>query len=357
MIGNIKNYFPGGNTPMGFFSYYEEALNRTSAKRCYLLKGGPGTGKSTLMKKVARYFSGKGENVDYLWCSSDPESLDAVILKDRKTAIVDGTAPHIMDPKYPGAVDEIVNLGSCWEKTGLCNNRENIIECSKSISDKYEIAYGYLKSAAAKQKAMHVFVEEKPFVSDAYLNIFETIKTLKKEKRMGKNKNMFATAITPFGVIDHLNSLASGLNKIFLLRVPVGVECNKVIENAGEMLLNAGYNTETYFCPIRPTDKREHLISEEAGIGIFTCNDYHGSELFDHGAYAHTIRPVAYKYFDDKNYFDLKVSADSDITACIEVLAEAKSAHDKLENYYIPHINHRRLNNITEELIAEIEHG
>lgn len=40
-------------------------MEQREAKKIFCLKGGPGTGKSTLMKNIGRYFSDKGENVDF----------------------------------------------------------------------------------------------------------------------------------------------------------------------------------------------------------------------------------------------------------------------------------------------------
>ena len=49
--GNVKRVFPGNNTPMGFFSYYDHILPK-DATRVFVIKGGPGVGKSTF--KIGR---------------------------------------------------------------------------------------------------------------------------------------------------------------------------------------------------------------------------------------------------------------------------------------------------------------
>ena len=46
-------YFLGANSPQGFYSLYSELIDPETAKTVYILKGGPGCGKSTLMKQVA----------------------------------------------------------------------------------------------------------------------------------------------------------------------------------------------------------------------------------------------------------------------------------------------------------------
>ena len=55
---------------------------------------GSGVGKSTLMRRVAALAQEAGEPVEYILCSGDPDSLDAILLPGKKAALVDGTAPH-----------------------------------------------------------------------------------------------------------------------------------------------------------------------------------------------------------------------------------------------------------------------
>ena len=47
-----RHYFPGNNTPEGFFSYYGYILGQREAEKIICIKGGPGTGKSTFLTKV-----------------------------------------------------------------------------------------------------------------------------------------------------------------------------------------------------------------------------------------------------------------------------------------------------------------
>ena len=50
--GKERHMFPGGNTSKGFFSYYDFVLPQEKAKRILILKGGPGVGKSSFMRKL-----------------------------------------------------------------------------------------------------------------------------------------------------------------------------------------------------------------------------------------------------------------------------------------------------------------
>lgn len=107
--GAIKHVFPGGNTTKGFYSYYQYILGQEEATRIICLKGGPGVGKSTFMKTIGKKMVDSGYDIEFMHCSSDVNSLDGVVIPAIKIAILDGTAPHVVDPKNPGAVDEIIN--------------------------------------------------------------------------------------------------------------------------------------------------------------------------------------------------------------------------------------------------------
>ena len=89
-------YFLGGNTPSGFYSLYHQLSDPARMRALYIIKGGPGSGKSTLMRRVERHAQAAGLETQEVLCSGDPDSLDAVVLPGKQVAIVDGTAPHVV---------------------------------------------------------------------------------------------------------------------------------------------------------------------------------------------------------------------------------------------------------------------
>ena len=95
--GRIKHVFPGGNTSLGFFSYYDNILSQEEATRIIVIKGGPGVGKSTFMRKIAMEMIDRGYDAEFMHCSSDNNSLDGIVIPAIKVAMLDGTAPHVVD--------------------------------------------------------------------------------------------------------------------------------------------------------------------------------------------------------------------------------------------------------------------
>ena len=141
-------YFLGANSPQGFYSLYDQLLPPETANAIYILKGGPGCGKSTLMRQVAAQAAQAGETAEYILCSGDPDSLDGVVLPRLKAALVDGTAPHVIEPKYPGVVEQYVNLGVCYDREGLQAVREELQGCMRGYKEHYQRAYRCLGAAA-----------------------------------------------------------------------------------------------------------------------------------------------------------------------------------------------------------------
>ena len=156
MEGKIRKIFPGANTANGSFNFFDNII-QDNINRIFCFKGGPGVGKSSLMKKIAQEFIDRGYDVELHHCPSDPSSLDALLINKLGVVLLDGTSPHIVDPKDPGAVDEIINLGEFWNVDNLEENKDEIIEVGKDISASFRRAYKFLKSA----EPIYFDIEEK----------------------------------------------------------------------------------------------------------------------------------------------------------------------------------------------------
>ena len=141
------HYFPGGNTAEGFCSHFGDILPAPMQRRMFYLKGGPGVGKSTLMRRVGEAAEKAGLEVEYFHCSSDPDSLDAVCLPQKGAALMDGTAPHVYDPVAPGARDTLVSLGDFLDEAALRSHIEDILNLQKAISGRFRRCYCYLGGA------------------------------------------------------------------------------------------------------------------------------------------------------------------------------------------------------------------
>ena len=138
----MDRYYLGSNTHKGFYGLYEEAI--APLDKVFLLKGGPGTGKSSLMKKVMKEGLNRGYSVECWHCSGDPNSLDGVLLKDLGLAVIDATAPHAVEPKIPVAKEVIINLLDCVRRDKI-KERAHIEKLANDKKECFVRAYEHLK--------------------------------------------------------------------------------------------------------------------------------------------------------------------------------------------------------------------
>lgn len=143
------SFFAARNSHGGFSSLFDEVFDPRDYNKLFILKGGPGTGKSTFMRGLVSFANENGIDAEAVLCSSDTSSLDGVIMKkaDKRVAVIDGTAPHSKDPVFPGAIDEIINLGEGFDIAALEAKRDAIITLSEAKSKGYKAAYSALKNA------------------------------------------------------------------------------------------------------------------------------------------------------------------------------------------------------------------
>ena len=141
-----REFFAAVNSGRGFVSFYNEIFGGEKILRRYLIKGGPGTGKSTLMRRISDEAEASGFDVVRYRCSSDPSSLDGVVING-KVAVIDSTAPHAVEAELAGARDTLVDLGAFWNSEGLYQERDRIKALSEAKKRSYALAYRFLSSA------------------------------------------------------------------------------------------------------------------------------------------------------------------------------------------------------------------
>ncbi|MEC0239624.1 hypothetical protein P4H66_07095 [Paenibacillus dokdonensis] len=102
----IKHRFLGAATWQGAVDYVPN-LTETLRTRIFV-KGRPGSGKSTMFKKLAKEAEARGIDTEIYHCGFDPNSLDMLIFPELSLAIFDSTAPHEHFPTREG--DSILDV-------------------------------------------------------------------------------------------------------------------------------------------------------------------------------------------------------------------------------------------------------
>ncbi len=147
-----KKYFAAANTADGFRSLFSEIFAPAELSRIYIIKGGPGTGKSTFMYGIASLAEARGLAAEYYYCSADTGSLDGVKIPALGVAVLDGTAPHTSDPRYPGACETIINLGQNFDAEKLRAHRAKIEKLTDECSACYKRSARFLRAAGEAER-------------------------------------------------------------------------------------------------------------------------------------------------------------------------------------------------------------
>ncbi len=140
-------YFAAVNSAEGFRSYFSRIFSVEKLSRLVILKGGPGTGKSTMLKAFSEYAKQAGYHPRYFLCSSDPKSLDAVLIEEAGVAVVDGTSPHSMEALCPGAVEVLFDAGEFWDLEVLREQKDALFALVRQKAGCYRRGFQLLKSA------------------------------------------------------------------------------------------------------------------------------------------------------------------------------------------------------------------
>lgn len=145
--------FASMNTTEGFICYFSEIFGKTD--ELYIIKGGPGTGKSRFMRELGKEAENHGSYTEYFLCSSDPSSLDGVIFTDKngkRIGIIDGTAPHVYEPSAVGIKDHILNFGEYLDSSVLIPNKEELEILAKTKKRLYNSMFSYLSAIGRLDK-------------------------------------------------------------------------------------------------------------------------------------------------------------------------------------------------------------
>lgn len=181
-----KYFLASNNTTNGFVSHFD-SINPGENAFTYVLKGGSGTGKSTFMKKIGQYFANKGYDIEYFYCSSDPDSLDGVRIVQKSVAIVDGTSPHVTEAALPAIKDKIVNVGD-FISLELRQHKKQVLPLLNKKKRMFDLCYAYLESLRGVAKAEKLLMQNSPqYATEKAEEILSQIK-IKKSKKSCKRK-------------------------------------------------------------------------------------------------------------------------------------------------------------------------
>jgi len=350
----------GANTPSGFVSKFDQLVNPDGGFRTYIIKGGPGCGKSGVLRKIASAFA-QDPDLELIACAHDIDSLDAVIVPSKKLSVVDGSRPHLLEPAYPGAVESIVDLSPCWDADMLHSCREEIVRLTRDVSRCHDYCCRYLAAGTALLGDSHRLALG--CVDIPKLNGYLSRLSDKELKRKdagtiaGKEKVRFLTAITGKEVVKHTDSAKTLARRIYLIGDEYGAVSRLMLHRIRADALAGGYDIVSCYCPLVPFDKLEHLFIPALSLGFMTSNRFHNFDL-EISAYRiincqRFTENERLKEHKKRMGFNRKAAVQM-IAQAQTLLGEASSLHKELESYYTGATDFDKVDKLTEDLLAKL---
>ena len=347
-----RHFFPGGNTPAGFHSFFGNIS--WGGERMIHLKGASGCGKSTFMKKAAAAFEACGRQTEFFHCSNDAQSLDGVRVPGAGFCIIDGTAPHLSDPAIPIARDEIFNMAAFIDPKAVSGFKEELADLMRLKKQGYGKACNYLAAAWAvyrnnsQIRAQSLDMAQLNAAISETLSVFDGIY----HNRRASHRKLFASAITPDGYVNCLDSLINQKN-VYVLRGEAGTGTELFLERVRETASLRGLDSEGLYCSMDP-GRLEHLIVPALELCFTTKNKYHAAE-------APGALEIDFAGFLDHDIAEYREELDSNralfdtlAKKAIQALAVQRAAHARIEEIYIAGMDFEWLNRACDGLIEKL---
>ena len=344
-----RNYFLGANSPEGFYGYFQKAYG--DGWTVWRIKGGPGCGKSTLMKQVAQNVDGVWE---YIHCSSDPKSLDAIICEQRRVMIADATAPHSMEALRPGCVERLLDLGDGFCVRKLQKNAAAIDALYRENAALHRQAVHYLAAAAQVQRvrmerALAVLDEEAvQRLADQHSAAWSGY-----QKKKGVERQRGLGAVTPDGIVFYKETVRSQTEKLHALNDDWGAAAAVFMAKFYRNLQMKKCDMTVCCCSLFPKERIEHILLPEARVAYVTENFAHAmatpAEIVDlrdmYGAHRPGTNEALRRLLTQEKQL---------LETASGYMYQARLVHDALEEYYIQAMDFSFVQEKTEQLIRKI---
>lgn len=346
-MDNVK-YFLAANSAEGFISEFDGCYDAENGRKAYIIKGGPGTGKSSFMRSIIKKAKEKGIEAEEVYCTGDPDSLDAVVLPDLKKIIMDGTAPHVVDPKLPGVCDKILNFGEFWNVNKLKSYEKEISKLNFQNKQLHFVAARYIK-AAGEILSANLKIAEKCIDKEGLCKLKTVFCADKTSCRPHFSQTVrYIRGVTLKGILSFAETLKIKAKRVALINDRWGIASTDIMNCVIRTAMQSGDDIIVYKHPILPSKLLDAVFVQGEGLLVlrnFGDMDFTNAEIID----ANSLYKGNGEWLAEN-----KEAFDSIIKSASKNLAEAKAVHDEIEKYYINAMNFEDLNTYCEFVIDEI---
>lgn len=332
-------YFLGGNTGGGFYSLYDSFVSLDDGNFLWIIKGGPGCGKSSFMKMIGAAAERAGLDVEYALCSGDPDSLDGVFIPDLKIAYTDGTSPHIADTHFAAADSAYLDLGIFYDLEAIAEHRDLLSRLYGQLRFSYDKTYALMHAAGALKENWQtqlICQSDKALALERAKGI--AVREFgKRRHENGKITRRFLSAYTCHGLCALTDTMQTLCRRFYVFdnRLHLGEAC---LDDIAAAAAEAGQDVIVCPNPLLP-EHAEAVLIPAMSLG-FVTSDSPLNQLADarHIRLDALIGNTQMRSLRPEIRLSERLSA-SLITEALASLAQAKHVHDEIERVYNPNVD------------------
>lgn len=342
-------FYLGACSASGFVSHYNSLLHEL--KHLTIIKGGSGCGKSTFMRAIARAAIARGHDVSYILCASDPNSLDAVIVPALSLGYVDGTAPHVLEPKLCGGSMNYLNFGEFYDSEAMRPNEEEIFLVQKQNAAQYPHVTACL--AAADKLLDSIRLESNQTYYDEEMTAIAECLSLSNLQPTGahaKEEFRFLSAITPKGLQLCAQTPSALCERVYVLRDNYAL-APRLLRHMRQKALSMGHHCIVCHSPLLPSGDPTHLLIPSAKCAVISeSRDFpYDGPCFCRIDLDSTLPCKVKKEleFCEKTVSDLLFRA-------VHHIRKAKLLHDRIEQLCRPFVDFTAVDALTAKTVAKL---
>ena len=351
-LNTARTLFPGAMGPDGFISCFDHLIDDSLLRRKLILKGGPGVGKSTFMRRIHAALCANGEASTLYFCSGDPDSLDGVAVPHTGLLILDGTAPHVVDPEIPGARDSIINLGECLDEPAMRPRLPHIRACMADHAVCSRRARACLAAAAALARdnaaVLQAATDEERLFRMTQALIQAVLASDAPKDAVPRARPIITDAITPKGEISLIAENAQP--RVIRLLFHWGMDGTAVLRQISAAAHAAGYSTEEHLCPTVP-ERLLHVSIPALSTLITTGDQLAAEQTFDFAACIPQSALLRHECALEQGRAGIQLHLHRASAA----LAQAKQFHDELESFYVPNMDFAKWQTMLDQTLESLK--
>jgi len=351
-LSTARALFPGAMGPEGFISCFDQLIEEAALRRKLILKGGPGVGKSTFMRRLHAALCDGEQPSSLYFCSGDPDSLDAVALPEAGVLILDGTAPHIVDPQIPGARDSLINLGECLDEAAMRPRLPHIRACMADHASASRRARACMQAAYALSRdnaALLASCTDEIRLHQMTAALISAVLAAHAETcDAPRVRRVISDAVTPKGELCLLCEGAQ--RRVIRLVRHAGMDLTPVLKALSRAVLAAGYGVEEHLDPTMPGCLR-HLSIPALSTLVTTGEALASEQTFDFAACVPRTTLLRHECALEQGLAGVKLQLHRAVSA----MSQAKQLHDELETFYVPNMDFARWQEIFDRTLDSLK--